>query len=73
MFEDAAKNYIAKQTWDENGIAVTMIKFQADGVTVEMMERWRADPTAIQLATNPKLSREALPDTEGHKTWLLNM
>ena len=50
-----------------------MIKYQADDVTVEMMERWRADPTAVQLACNPKLSREELPDTEGHKTWLLNM
>ena len=27
VFEDAAKNYVAKQTWDENGIAVTMIKY----------------------------------------------
>ena len=73
VFEDAAKNYVAKQTWDENGIAVTMIKYQADDVTVEMMDRWRADPTAVQVACNAKLSREELPDQEGHKAWLLNM
>ena len=62
VFEQADRNYIAKQTWDENGIAVTMIKFTATDVTPEMMERWRADPTAVQVACNAKLARTALPD-----------
>ena len=47
VFEDVSKNYIAKQTWDENGLAVTMIKYKAVDVTVEMMEVWRADPTVV--------------------------
>ena len=38
-----------------------------------MMDRWRADPTAVQIACNAKLSREELPDQEGNKAWLLNM
>ena len=47
VFEAVSKNYIAKQTCDENGLAVTMIKYKAVDVTVEMMEVWRADPTVV--------------------------
>ena len=32
-FEDASRNYIARQTFDENGLAVTIIKFRCDGFT----------------------------------------
>ena len=73
VFEDAEKNYVAKQTWDENGIAVTMIKYSATDVTPEMMEKWRADPIATQMACNPNLSREELPDQEGNKCWHMMM
>ena len=46
-----------------------MVKYRAEEMTLEHMQRWRADPTAVQCAINPKQSREALPDADGHKAW----
>ena len=47
-----------------------MVKYRAEEMTMEHMQRWREDPTAVQCAINPKQSREALPDTpEGNKAW----
>ena len=72
-FEEKDKNYEARQTFDESGLAVTMIKYRAEGLTEDDMKRWQADPTAVQMACNPRITREALPDVEGKKAWHLNM
>ena len=65
--EDPTKNYIARQAISENGTAVTMMKYRADGLTLEQWEQWRQDPTAIACAVNDKVTREILPDDEGHR------
>ena len=61
-FQDANRNYIARQTIDENGLAVTMIKFNCDGFTEEHWQRWKADPISIQTAMNERLTATQLDD-----------
>ena len=50
-----------------------MIKYRADGLTLEQLEQWRQDPTNIAVQMNSKLTRELLPDDEGHKVVLLKI
>ena len=38
VMEDASKNYIAKQTMSEEGQAITLVKYRADGLTEEQWE-----------------------------------
>ena len=73
VLEDASKNYIARQTVGQEGIACTMIKYRCDGLTLEQWEQWRQDPTLVSTQLNNKLQRELLPDDEGHKVVLLKM
>ena len=47
VMEDTARNYVARQTFDESGNVVTIIKFRCDGFTEEHFQRWRADPIAV--------------------------
>ena len=67
VFEDASRNYVAKQVIQSNNQGVTLIKYRADGLTLEEWERWRQDPTAIGCAVNPKVTRTVLPEVDGHK------
>ena len=46
-FEDASRNYVARQAFEESGMAVTIIKYRCDGFTEEHWQRWRGDPIAV--------------------------
>ena len=65
--EDASKNYIAKQTINESGIAVTIAKYDAMDVTLETMQRFLDNPFELAPIMNNKMSFEMLPDVEGRK------
>ena len=67
VVEDAAKNYIAKQTINESGVAVTLAKWDAMGVTKETMQRFIDNPFELAPIMNNKMSFEMLPDVEGRK------
>ena len=71
MFEDASRKYIARQTYDDNGAAITIIKFRCDGFTEEHWNQWKADPIAVQLAMNDRLQSTRLPDEEDLKCYHL--
>ena len=73
VLEDASRNYVARQTYDESGSAVTIIKFRCDGFTEEHWQRWKADPIAVQQALNDKLSATRLEDDEDCKVYHLHM
>ena len=73
VVEDAAKNYEARQTVSEEGLTCTMIKYRVNGLTLEQWEQWTRDPTLVMTQLNSKMSREVLPDDEGHKVYLLKM
>ena len=44
-----------------------MVKYRAEGLTEEMFARWTSDPFAVGPQMNHKLTRENLPDEDGHK------
>ena len=69
VLEDAAKSFIAKQTFTEEGLAVTMSKLRADGLTVEQLQPWLSDPSNLLVTLNSRMERTPLPDDEGHKIW----
>lgn len=73
MFEDATRKYIARQTYDDSGAAITIIKFNCDGFTQEHWNRWKADPIAVQLAMNDRMMATRLPDDEGCKCYHIQM
>lgn len=73
VVEDASKNYEARQTVSEQGLTCTMIKYRVDGLTLEQWEQWTRDPTLVMTQLNSKMSREVLPDDDGHKVYLLKM
>ena len=73
VLEDESCNYIARQTFDEDGLAVTISKMRADGLKLEHLRPWLDDPTAIQMVLNDRLTREQMPDHEGHAMWHLKM
>mmetsp|Transcript_13213 Transcript_13213/g.16792 ORF Transcript_13213/g.16792 Transcript_13213/m.16792 type:complete len:217 (-) Transcript_13213:107-757(-) len=73
VLEDAARNYVSKQTFNEEGLAVTMSKMRAEGLTMEHLQPWLDDPTSVMEALNNRLTREQLPEHEGHKMWHLKM
>ena len=51
----------------------TLTKFRAQGLTEEMWEQWREDPIGTGTKINPKYTKVALPDTDGHKMVLIKM
>ena len=71
--EDASKNYIARQTTSQEGNVVTLIKYRADGLTLEQLEQWRQDPTLLATQINEKMTREVLPEDDGHQVVHLKM
>ena len=71
--DEPDKKYIAKQTFADDGNAITMVKWQCDGLTLEDLKQWEDDPTSIMCATNDRCTREALPDVDGQKMWHLKM
>ena len=73
MLQDTARNYEARQSFDDSGVAVTIIKFRCDGFTEEHFARWKADPIAVQLAMNEKMEAERLDDDEGCKVYHMKM
>ena len=72
ILEVPERNYIAKQSIVD-GVGCTLIKYRADGLTLEEWERWRQDPTGIGCAVNDRLTREVLADDEGRKVVHLMM
>merc|ERR1712110_508043 len=70
---DQAKQYVAKQFTDTDGIPTVLIKWHCVGLTAEQWARWEADPTEVAAAVNPKMSRTVLPDDDGHQARILKM
>ena len=66
-------NYIAKQTWDDGGIPLTMVKYRADGLTMEQLQPWIDDPVQVASHLNTKGQFEVLPDHQGHKMYHMKM
>ena len=67
--EDPALNYTAKQTFEDGGNALTLIKMRCDGLTMEQLQPWIDDPVAIQSVLNNRMESTTLPDVDGHKTY----
>ena len=57
MLEDAEKQYLSKQTFNDDGLAITMTKFRAMGLTLEHLQPWIDDPTSLMLVMNNRLER----------------
>ena len=66
IIDDQEKKYVAKQTWGEDGVPVTLVKWSAAGVTMEQVQRVIDDPFAIGPVMNNKMSYEMLPESEGN-------
>ena len=64
---------MARQTFDESGVAVTIIKYRCDGFTEEHWNRWKADSVGVQVAMNDRLSSTKLENDEGHRVYHLHM
>lgn len=45
VFEDKARNYTARQAFDENNNVVTIIDWYVPGFTEEHWDRWAASPS----------------------------
>ena len=57
VLEDAEKQYLSKQTFNDDGLAITMTKFRAMGLTLEHLQPWLDDPTSLMLVMNNRLER----------------
>ena len=72
ILEDPANNYVAKQTFNENGVS-NLIKMRCDGLTQAHIDAWQADILAVGRALNKKMTPEWLPEDEGHKVAHIKM
>ena len=52
VLEEAEKNFIAKQTFNDEGNAITLVKWRCDGATMEQMKPYIEDPTQIGTVIN---------------------
>ena len=50
--EDESKKFIAKQTIEEEGLAITMSKYRADGLTMDQLQPLIDDPLSIGVIIN---------------------
>ena len=73
MAEDESKNFIGKQVIQEEGNAVTMSKYRADGLTMEQLQPLIDDPLAIAASLNPKVTVEQIGEDEGCKVFHIKM
>lgn len=73
IFEDPARNYVARQTFDDNGAAITIVKFRCDGFTEEHWNSWKHDPIQVQLAMNDRLMATRLAEVADYKCYHLQM
>ena len=67
--EDASKNFIAKQTIEDGGLAITMSKYRADGVTMEQLQPFIDDPIGTGARINQKLTVEQIGEDQGCKVF----
>ena len=69
VFEDASKNYVAKQTVEDGGNALTMVKWTCAGLTIEQLQPFLDDPVVVGGRINDKLTVTALPEDNGHRLY----
>ena len=60
--DDQTLNYISKQTWDDGGIPLTLVKYRAEGLTMEQLQPWIDDPVQVGSVINTRGTFEPLPD-----------
>ena len=64
---------MAKQTIEESGNAVTLIKYKAEGLTMETVAPFLDDPMSVFPVVNNRLTPVPLDDIDGLKTYHMKM
>ena len=73
VLEETEKNFIAKQTFNDEGNAITLVKWRCDGATMEQMKPYIEDPTQIGTVINSRLTRVELGEEDGAKMYHMKM
>lgn len=73
VLEVPERHYVARQTFDEEGNCITIVKYKCMGFTEEHWQQWKADPIAVQQAMNDRMSSTRLDDDEGCKVFHIKM
>ena len=71
--EDPEKQFIAKQTFSDEGLGITIAEMTVPGLTREHLQPWLDDPLATMMVLNNRVERFELPDHDGHKMWRMKM
>ena len=73
VIDEPEKHYMAKQAFQDDGNAMTMVKWRCDGLTVEDLQAWRTNPISVMTATNNRAEAWPLADDAGCKMWHIRM
>ena len=73
VMKDVIRHHMAMQTNADDGLVVIVAQFMAESIKMEPLQPWIDDPTSVMLVLNSRLSREEMPDHEGHKMRHLKM
>ena len=74
MLEDASKNYVARQTFDDEGLAITMVKYRAAGTTLDgTFKKYTDNPFEMAKEIHSRTSYTELPEVEGRKAFHVQM
>ena len=73
VFEDAERNYVAKQTIQEDNSAVTLVRWRFEGLAEADIQRLMADPMDIGTKINSRMTMIPLADDQGCKMFHIKM
>ena len=67
LVEEPDNNYIVKQTYNEDNIAVIVSKIRCEGLTVELLAPKLANIAQTMAVLNEKISLESLEEQQGYR------
>ena len=73
VLEEADKNFIAKQTFNDEGNAITLVKWRCDGITMDTMKQYIDDPPQVGTVINSRMTKVDLGEDDGCKQYHLKM
>ena len=73
VLEDASIGYIAKQKFEDDGNAITLVKYRAEGLTTEHLQPFFDNPTSVFPILNNRMTVVDLPEHQGQKMYHFKM